>query len=81
MLLLLATTRCRADVMSISVAPNFLWESPDRVVAYLGRLSKTYSIQNKHVQEITIYRYPMDPDLCPVTMLKYYLAVSHQFLW
>ena len=64
--------------MSISMATNFLWESPDRVVAYLGHLSKTYSVQNKQVQQLTIYSYPMDPHLCPVTMLKYYLAVSHQ---
>ena len=65
--------------MSISVDPNYLWEGPDRVIAFLARFSKTYNEKNKWVQELTIYNYDIDPDLCPVTMLKYYLAVSEQY--
>ena len=78
-LLLLATTRQRADVMSMSVAHRYLWEGPDHVIAYLGRFSKTFNKRNKSVQQLTIYTYPMDPDLCPVAMLKYYMAVSEQY--
>ena len=78
-LLLLATSRRCADVMAISVADSFLFEGTDRVIAFLARLSKTYSDDNKNVQEMHIYKYHnIDSDLCLVIHLKYLIAMSEK---
>ena len=65
--------------MGISVAPGFLFEGTNRVIAFLARFSKTHSEANKNVQEMHIYKYDnIDPDLCPVLHLKYLIAVTDQ---
>ena len=76
-LLLLATTRHRADILAISVANGCIVEDKERVVCKLQRLSKTYSTECKWVQNLEIRKYQhQHPDFCPVLHLFYYIAVS-----
>ena len=53
-LLLLATTRRHADVLAISEDPRYLDATATQIHTILQRLSKTYSVQRKWVQELTI---------------------------
>ena len=78
-LLLLATTRRRADVLALSVDPRYLEATATRIHAILQRLSKTYSVCRKWVQEITIYKYEQDEAICPYTYFIYYLKLSDRF--
>ena len=78
-LLLLATTRRRADVLAISVDPRYLDATATRIHTILQRLSKTYSVRRKWVQELTIYKYEQDETICPYTYFIYYLTLSDRF--
>ena len=78
-LLLLATTRRRTDVLAISVDPRYLDATATRIHTILQRLSKTYSVRRKWVQELTIYKYEQDETICPYTYFIYYLKLSDRF--
>ena len=70
-LLMASTSCCRADIVWIDV--NRIYDYNDHYVRILQDLSKTYTLSNTQVQVIRVYRYTLEPTLCPYTCLSWYL--------
>ena len=82
-LLLICTTRRRADIMAIHT--GFIFKDANRFVCQSQNLSKTYSLTNTSVQNLEVVRFPQDQQICPYKALSWYLyrtkSLRHSCKW